>query len=343
MKLLNDYVLIERDEITQEEKRESGLILFKTDFNLYQFDNDQQKVDDIVYKRKQNKGIVIGSGKKCSFPKKGDRVIYKRMTEWGDTLIANAKEHNFVCEKYILGKEINGKVFPAPDYTLVKITKESRDGVFSKKIKRDDGTFVDLFMAVPVESDLDDATKYFVSTGLVISVGRNVKGVEENDIAIINYLCDNDESIIVGYDGEDKIIAVNSVTVRHKDSNVVYASRKNRRDEIVWQVGDYDNTSSLIGVIRGDELISQDPYVFLEHLSNVMEKSTKSGIKYSEVKYAYERKVLGSFEGCPLAKGDTVLIQDADVFEVSFDGKTVTCINAPDVLATVADKKNLQK
>lgn len=333
MKLLNDYVLIERDEITEEEKRESGLVLFKTDFNLYQFGNDQQKVDDIVYQRKQNKGTVKGSGGKCSFPKKGDRVIYKRMTEWGDTIIANDKEHNFVCEKYILGKEVDGKVIPAPNYTIVKITKDSRDGVFSKKIKRNDGTYVDLFVAVPVESDLDDATKYYVSTGIVLSVGSNVKNVQENDIAIINYLCDNDESIIVGYDGEDKIIAVNSVTIRHEDDYIIHASRKNRRDEIVWNKGDYDNTSSLIGVVRGDELISQDPYLFLEHLSNVIEKSTESGIQYAEVKYAYERKILATYGGALLKKGDTVLVHDMDVFEVSFDGKKVGCINAPDVLA----------
>ena len=57
---------------------------------------------------------------------------------------------------------------------------------------------------------------------------------------------DNDEKIIVGYDGDDKIVAVNSVTTRHQETYIEYANRKSPKDQIVWCRGDYNNISKLI-------------------------------------------------------------------------------------------------
>jgi co-chaperonin GroES (HSP10) len=345
IKPLHKNVVIKQHDLVREEKTKSGIVLLQSDFNQYQFGDDNQRVTDIISKKKQNKGTVVSCGEDCGFTKKGDTIIYKKQTE--KFLVEDGREELYmVDEKHVLVKEANGKYVVNDNYVLVKITKESRDSVFEKKIRKDDGTLVDLCITVPPDKDMDRYAQFFVSTGEVMAVGAAVKNVLAGDLAIIDYLVDNDESIIVGYEGEDKLVAVQAVTIRHEEDSVAYASRNSPKDQIIWCKGDYDLTTKIIGVLRGEELISLDPFVFLAHQPHVFQRETKSGITYEETTRTLEREVLAVSERSSnefgLQKGNVILCHEYDVFNVIIGGKTICVINDADILALLPSKAGLK-
>lgn len=342
---LRNNVVIKQHDLVREEKTKSGIVLLHSDFNQYQFGDDNQRVTDIIAKKKQNKGTVVSKGDGCRFANKGDTIIYKKQTE--KFLVEDGREElQMVDESHILAKEANGRYVVNDNYALIKITKESRNSVFEKKIRKDDGTLIDFCIMVPPDKDMDRYSQYFVSTGEVMAVGAKVKNVLAGDLAIIDYLIDNDESIILGYEGEDKLVAVQAVTIRHEEDNVAYANRHSPKDQIVWCKGDYDHTSKLIGVLRGEELISLDPYVFLVHESNVYNRQTKSGIEYQETTRTLEREILAvserTFQEFGLKKGEVILCHEYDVFNVMIGGKTICVINDADILAILPSKAGLK-
>lgn len=345
LKPLRNNVVIKQHDLVKEEKTKSGIVLLHSDFKQYQFGDDNQRVTDIISKKKQNKGTVVSCGEDCGFAKKGDTIIYKKQTE--KFLVEDGREElQMVEEKHILVKVANDKYVVNDNYVLVKITKESRQSVFEKKIRKDDGTLVDLCLMVPPDKDMDRYSQYFVSTGEVIAVGVNVQNVLAGDIAIIDYLIDNDESIIVGYEGEDKLVAVQAVTIRHEEDNVAYATRNSPKDQIVWCKGDYDLTSKLIGVLRGEELISLDPFVFIAHQPHVFQRETKSGIQYEETTRTLEREILAvskrTFNEYGLKKGTIILCHEYDVFNVMIGDKTICVINDADILAMLPSRAGLK-
>ncbi len=339
MQPLRNGVLIERKQLVSEEKRASGIILLKSDFNLYQFDNDNQRATDIISKKKQNTGKVIAKGDDCIFVNVGDEVIYKKNSEQANahSLFYEGRDCVLVAEENVLSREVNGLNEVHPNCIVVKITKESREAIFSKKIRKDNGEWIDLIVTIPPEDDAENHSQFFVSAGEVVCVGTNIKTVQSGDIAIIDYRADNDESIIVGYEGYDKLIAVVSVTTRHQEDLVVHADRKTRRTQQVWCKGDYNELSFLIGVLRGDRLIPIEPYVFLEHKDTIVDMKTKSGIEYKVDQKILERKVLAvsseSETNFGIQAGQTILIDDFDCFNVMIEGRKITAFNDVDIIA----------
>src|ERR1700742_4871562 len=124
MRPLYNNVLIKQTELVKEEKTTSGLILLQSNFNQYQFGDDNQRVQDIISKKKQNKGEVINVGHTCTFVKEGDIIIYKKQSE--KCSLPEDEYSLIVEEENILAKEIDGSLIPNHNYTLVKVTKQSR-------------------------------------------------------------------------------------------------------------------------------------------------------------------------------------------------------------------------
>ena len=229
-KPLRDLVLIEQEEVVTEEKRDSGLILLKSSFNLYGWDDEGAREQDLISKKRQNKGTVLAVGDKCTFLKDSDKIIYKKNAEQKKFLY-EAKECVLVSETDILCKETEQGLVCHPDNLIIKITKESRDAVFTKKIKRDDGSVVELFMYNPtMGSDNESHSKRFVASGIVVGVGKNVKNVKLDDIAILDYKVDNNDDAIVGYDGQDKLVVASSITKYSEKEEWVYANRRTEDD-----------------------------------------------------------------------------------------------------------------
>lgn len=356
MKMLFDNVLIKQEDAVKETKTKSGIFLLSTDNDRYQINDHESILQDLIKKPKTNKGSVVNTGSRCYFYSESDTVIYKKNTE-----IAFVEADNEMCavvkEKDILVKVIGRCFFVHPDYVLIKITKEAREALYNKKIKKEDGEEVLLFIQGDKGKDDADANSIFVGSGEVVSVGENIKNIQKGDLGLISYLCDNDESIIVGYEGEDKIIAVKAITTRHSKKLMSYASRRPvkdgkgnpvfkdgklqtyNRDRIVFDKGDYEELSSLYGVVRGSELIPIEPYVFLQHEETKVMKVGKGGILHEEDEKIIKRKVLSSskdtIERVNVKAGNVILCDDFDIFNIEFQGKKISAINDVDILGVI--------
>jgi len=334
MQPLRDLVLIELEDAVKEEKRASGIILLTTENNRYQIGDEESILQDLISKPKMNKGKILSVGRFCDCFGVGCTVIYKKHSETSIIDVdgkrcALVKEGNILCSIVENGYRVHD------DYVLVKITKEARLALFNKKVKCHDGTEVLLFIAGDKGKDDEDSSKYFVSCGDIVSVGENVKDVKIGDLGLLNYLCDNDDSIIVGYEGEDKIIAVRAVTTRHKSDNVFYGQGKTR-DQKVWEIGEYDEMASLYGVVSENKLVAVEPYVFLKHEETKVMKVAAGGIIYEEDEKIIKREVLAASEttkqNYQIGEGDTVILDDFDVFMIEFNGNKISAVNDCDIL-----------
>lgn len=227
--------------------------------------------------------------------------------------------------------------FPNHNKILVKITSGERDNLFNKKIEREDGILVELAISYEIEDDkLDASYAQNVSVGEVVGVGSRLKDkIQIGDIAIIDYLVDNDRLALVEETQEYKIVSVWANTTYHdKDAEKEITGRRQ------YYKGEYEKISQVFGVIRGNKLIALDPYIFLEHESNVINQCTVNNFGFEETVSILERKVLASFPGANAKEGEIIVIPDSDIFERVIDKKVLsTCFNI-DVKCFVEGKVN---
>lgn len=353
MKPLRDLLLIKQEDAVKEIKRPSGIVLLSTENNRYQIGDEETILQDLIKKPKTNKGEIVSVADGCKFFKIGSSVIYKKNAEIS-LVEYNGEQCAFVKESDVLVSCVGKSFSVNPDYVLIKITREARESLFNKKIRRNDGTEALLFIGGDKGKEDADYNSVFVGTGEITAVGSNIKNIEKGDIGLLSYLCDNDESIIVGYSGQDKIIAVKAITTRHKEKLMSYASRKPvkdnkgkdvfvkgvlqvyNRDRIVFDKDDYDELSSLYGIVRGNQLIAIEPYCFLEHKETKVMKVGSGGIIFEEDEKIIKRKLLSvsneTRERVGIESGETVTCDDYDIFSVEFAGHKISAINDIDIL-----------
>ena len=225
-------------------------------------------------------------------------------------------------------RPIKGKI-------IVKIVKEQWDELFKKKIKRDDGTTVELFINVEAAESDDRRYTLNIQSGEIISVADDVSDVFPGDIALLDYSVSsaNEENLIEKND-EYELRCINAITTFHEKDEIAYANRRSPKpkDQLIARKGDYNQISPLLGIIRKERIIARFPYIFLHHESNLIHKVSASGLLYEETEYVYERKVLASGDE-NILPGDTLVLRDHDVFPVKISDKHFEAIFAQDILA----------
>jgi hypothetical protein len=222
------------------------------------------------------------------------------------------------------------------DKVFIRITKDSRDSIFSKEITRNDGSKVRLWTNVEAMDNDDRRFTLSVQTGIVEAIADNVYGVKVGDVAIVDYkLCNMDDRIVYK-DGGDVVYWLEAKTVYHDEDLIAYANRKSPKDQIAYLKGDYDEVSMLLGLVRDDKVYAREPYVFLEHRSNTISKVSSTGILYSQTERNYLRKVLSSSEESQknynIFPGNTIQVCDVDVFTVMIGERSFDCVCDADVL-----------
>src|SRR6266496_620283 len=113
-----------------------------------------EKVKNIINRDQKNYGRVVESSSEATYYQAGDLIYFRGQSE----ILSYSKEgkdYVLVAEKNVLAKECDGKLIPHPDFVLIKISKESRESLFRKRIIRDDGTPALLFITVD-EDTLND-------------------------------------------------------------------------------------------------------------------------------------------------------------------------------------------
>lgn len=227
------------------------------------------------------------------------------------------------------------KLKPMPDRAILRITAKEREGVFSKQYRRADGSSYSLIITVDEQAGFDRKATLFCKTAEVVAVGRQVRNMEVGDIAILDYKVDNDESVVLGWENGDKYVSVRAVSVYHEKDVWAYANRQNPKDIKVAKTGALKSVSDVLGCIRGDKLIANDPYVFIEHRTQGKQK-TASGIEYKDNSTIAVTKVLAvsrkSAEKYNIQEGKTVSVKFDDIFDVELPDGTICACNDEDVL-----------
>lgn len=324
MKSINNYLLVKREEV--EEKRSAGGIIIASAFH----ETEQ------FTKRNICTAKVMYDNPYIPFVKAGDRIALN--PEKGNRVPIDYEHYTVItAEQFIAKIESDGKYIVPPDSIMVKMKKEDRDALFSRWVIKNDGTKVQLFLQSEPEEHSDQRSQVFVSIGEISQVGENIKDVEPGDTAILDYTVDNFLDNILYHDDEgNKYVVIDGITTYHQNDYWIYANRRNAKDTLVYSKNDMNITSPLLGVIRNEKLISRQPYVFLEHRSNVVERRSNSGIAYSETQEIVERKVLSvsskSKNDYGLQQGQTILVRDADIFDVQLAKYKIQCILDSDVL-----------
>lgn len=224
---------------------------------------------------------------------------------------------------------------------FVRITKENRESIYTKKITRHDGTVVNLWKTIPVKDDVDErSSSLMVQTGIVEEASESIGWIKKGDIAILNYDLCNSKINFMYEDGEDTIYFIDVKTTYHEEDQIAYQNRRTRRDQIIFSRGDYDELSPLLGIVRGDELIANDPYVFFVNESNKVTKVSQAGIMFTETQKIFDREVLAvsgrSTKMYGVKKGDIIKVEDKDMFNIKIsDDRFIDAINDMDILAVV--------
>src|SRR5580700_4594796 len=112
-----NFMLVKQDDVVQEEQSRGGLLLLKSNFNLYQFGDDGKRAYDIIHKTKVNQGKVVSIGDECVFAIPGQQLIYRKRSEQkelGDYVLV--KEDDLLCVNTEAG------LTPHPGKVIIKIS-----------------------------------------------------------------------------------------------------------------------------------------------------------------------------------------------------------------------------
>lgn len=229
------------------------------------------------------------------------------------------------------------------DKIIVEFSNESVESIYmGKEITREDGSKVRLFIATPTDDDSERKAALTINVAFVKQVSEDVKDVQVGDLAIVNYdLFNCKNNLIENRGGEGISFWLNANTSYHDTTHVAYANKKSKRDQIVYERGDIDESSFLLGIIRNEKLIARSPIVFIDHTSNEVQKITGSGLIYTEKLKTFDRRVLAIDEEAgkrmKIQEGDRILVADYDIFEIKMShyGKSIDAVYERDIIGKV--------
>lgn len=172
------------------------------------------------------------------------------------------------------------------------------------------------------------------------AVGAEVDWIKPGDTALISYEIFNDARYLIHKDGKDDVLYMNVNTTYHDKDLIAYQTRRSNRDQPVHYKGDINELSSLLGIMRGNEFIANNPYVFFASQSNKIMKVSESGIIYTETERVIEREIIAvspkTTEVYGLKKGDVVRFKESDSFTIKLDeDHTIDAINDEDIMMLV--------
>lgn len=222
---------------------------------------------------------------------------------------------------------------------MVRISKESINALYTKKIYREDGSTVDLFINVPAMDDKDERQSGLtVQSGIVEMVSDRVTFIKPGDVAILDYTTFNDRTVIFSDEPNgDRLLIIDPTSTYHTEDIVIDANRRTPRPTFYVAEGDIDYGSPLLGFIRNGVLFANAPFVFFAHEDVYRTAVSSAGIIYTEKERMLTRKVLAcsqrTVDRFHFDHNDTVMVLESDIFPVKLaDGRKIDCANDSDII-----------
>lgn len=221
-------------------------------------------------------------------------------------------------------------IIPHWDKILIKISRHNWNSLFSKYITVRGGKKVELFIDSPEETGYEKRFQQNVSVGTVVAVGENVSGLLKGDIAIIDYTVTGNDDALIGFVNGDRVVSIPAYSTYHDEDS---PPQMNGRHSYVK--GDFDHLGKVLGVVRNGNLIAFPPYVFLKQEPVNKIKVSKEGVMYEDVEQIVKREVLASGEGSMCGQGDTIKLNESDLFPRVVDGKEISVIFEDDIICVI--------
>jgi co-chaperonin GroES (HSP10) len=227
---------------------------------------------------------------------------------------------------------------PTPERVIVKITKEQRRRMFEKEFVRNDGTKGVLITGIRKDRGEHGASEQFINLGEVIAVGSRVKNIKAGDMAVLDYLVSNDDTIKVLEDEQAEYYSVRGVTTYEPQDVIMDVNRQRQFTMYLCRKGEIKEVSQIVAVIRDSQIIAIDPYVILSFAPYETTKQTASGIIFKQKRDVLRHEIVAvseiTKEKYGLEKGMKVAVEYAHCFSIDLPepyGKLVG-VNDQDVL-----------
>lgn len=198
----------------------------------------------------------------------------------------------------------------------VYISSTDRDKLYNKRLKTPTGELLTtLCIDMPNEFGSDPAFSQDVQVAEVIATGNEVKNIGVGDTVIIDYLVDTTENYTIEENWGGKTCILETRTLYYKETKQVPANRKTNVNTYVYKKGEMESYSMVIAIIKGNTVIPNAPYIFLEH-QKPEELCEVQGITFiQKERAAAERKVLFTALNSNIKPGLFALIETDFIFQ----------------------------
>lgn len=222
------------------------------------------------------------------------------------------------------------------DHIIVRVDVEKRKTMFTKDIVTATGQTITLITTTEFELGCAECGLQTVGTAEVINVGKNVKNMQPGDMLMIDYTVELNQSAKPLKDTDGSVFCIRATTTYHEQDFIMGGNEK-ANPKIIWKAGEINLLSPVIAIVRGDQIIVNDPFVLLQYVKvEVGFKANAEGILVKgKVEDLLLRTIICSSEEDSFAPGDVLLVDDLDLFERSINDKVFSVIFKQDILCKV--------
>jgi len=220
---------------------------------------------------------------------------------------------------------------------LVRISEAERRKIFEKPITRDDGTVVNLVVAIKADLGFDAAYSQTVPVGEVVMTGKDVKEVNVGDLVLLDYIVDALPDIIVSRNDEEKIVCISSISEFYDKTFIIDANRRTPHPTVVYNKGDMKTASLIIAAIQDGVINPVWPYTMLEHVQPKSEFEMKGNFFQDtpEEEGMVERTVLIPNKQSEFKAGQRITCDVSHLYYRELDGKRFDVIFDSDIAGVI--------
>jgi hypothetical protein len=221
-----------------------------------------------------------------------------------------------------------------PGYAIVEILKDDHDRKFYKDITLASGATMKLSLAMPESGLYDEHYEQGVSIARIVAVGDGIAWIKPGDEVVVDYSVDTDGGKVISNIGGKKLVRCEARNEFYTESKRMSASKFAKFEVNEYNKGDLKNASTIFGVIKGNEIIPNFPYVFMNYVDfeGEFDRSDSGLIIPSTAGELVIRQVLFSHPDSPMQPGDMVVVDYASLYEREISGDVVSICMHGDII-----------
>jgi hypothetical protein len=224
-----------------------------------------------------------------------------------------------------------------PGYAIVQILKEDHDRKLFKEVTLANGKVLKLSLDILSSGLYDDHFSQGVSLAKVIATGEGVDWVFPGEVVVVDYTIDTAGGKIISDENGVKTVRANALNEFYTESKLISATTTSRYDTYEYKAGDLKSSSTIFGVIRGDEIIPNHPYVLLKYVNVEGQfEQTPSGLLLpSSEGELVIRQVLFAHPDSKLKSGDNIMVDFEFLYERDVNDEIISICMEDDIISVL--------